>query len=58
MAKIKDTLCVGTVLINDCIICDREAVAIANGEKAWSVSISGQPLCGDHYREIQWERGQ
>jgi hypothetical protein len=58
MAKIKDTLCVDTVLVNDCIICDTEANAIANGLKGWSVSISGQPLCGSHWREIQRERGE
>jgi hypothetical protein len=56
MAKMKDTLCTDTVLVNDCIICDVEAQAIAQGLKAWSCSISGQPLCGDHAWEIMMER--
>jgi hypothetical protein len=58
MAKMKDTLCVDTPLLNDCIICDCEATAQAEGRTSWSVSIHGQPLCGSHWREIQWERSQ
>jgi hypothetical protein len=56
MAKMKDTLCVDVPLLNDCIICDCEATAKAEGRKSWSVSISGQPLCGDHRWEIMMER--
>lgn len=56
MAKIKDTLSTDTVLLNDCIICDCDAAAKREGRKAWSVSISGQPLCGEHAWEIMMER--
>lgn len=36
-----------STMINDCIICDTAAKAEREGRKAWSVSISGQPLCAD-----------
>ena len=56
MAKIAQTLCMDSVLLNDCIICDCEAAAKREGRKSWSVSISGQPLCGDHHWEIMMEK--
>ena len=56
MARMADLLTVDTVLLNDCILCDCEAAARREGRKAWSVSISGQPLCADHNYEIMMER--
>ena len=56
MARMAETLCRDTVLLNDCILCDCEAAAKREGRKSWSVSISGQPLCGDHHYEIMMER--
>jgi hypothetical protein len=56
MAKMKDTLCVDTPLFNDCIICDTDERMRAEGRKSWSVSISGQPLCGDCNYFIMMER--
>jgi hypothetical protein len=36
-----------STMVNDCIVCDTDAKARAEGRKAWSVSTSGQPLCAD-----------
>lgn len=42
-------------MVNDCIICDTEAKALAAGKRNFGCSISGQPLCADHWREIREE---
>jgi len=34
-------------MINNCIICDTAARALAAGRTSWSVSTAGQPLCAD-----------
>ena len=41
----------GTTYLNDCILCDTEAHARAEGKTSWWVSTSGQPLCASHYRD-------
>ena len=57
MARMADTLCVDTPpLFNDCIICDTSERARLEGRTSWSVSIHGQPLCGDCNYEIMMER--
>ena len=56
MAKMADLLTVDTVLFNDCIICDADVKAQQEGRKAWSVSISGQPLCADCNYFVMMER--
>lgn len=43
-------------MINDCIICDTDERMRAEGRKAWSVSIAGQPLCGDCNYFVMMER--
>ena len=47
MGKMGDSLTTDTV----CVVCLAEVKAKAEGLKAWSVSISGQALCGYHNDE-------
>lgn len=56
MAKIAQTLCTDTVLVNDCVICDAEVKAQQEGRKSFSISISGQPLCADCNYFVMMER--
>jgi len=55
MAKMAELLCVDNPpLFNDCIICDTDQRARAEGRTSWSVSTSGQPLCADcNYFRLQ-----